>query len=157
MWPMRIFLQRLRVEFARGSLVHRQNLPLHRIALEPLLDEIHQRHLLIALLAGDEVFLRREPLPHGVEVLHRLAAVRAHIPPVARNLAAIPSEMAVGLLDEDRLQLVRHFLLKVEADRRRAVARLRVVQAERQSGSEFCERGGFEIQHSQRQELVVRR
>ena len=44
------------------------------------------------------------------------------LPPVARHLAAIPGEMAVRILDENRLQLVRHFLVKVEADRRRAFA-----------------------------------
>ena len=48
--------------------------------------------------------------PRGVEVLRQLAAIRAQIPQVARYLTAIPGEMAVGILDEDRLQLVRRGL-----------------------------------------------
>jgi hypothetical protein len=82
-------LQRLRVTFARRRLVHRQNLARDGIALQPLLDEINERHLLVALLAGDEVLLRFEPSAHRVEILHRLAAFRTHVAPVARLLTGI--------------------------------------------------------------------
>jgi hypothetical protein len=42
-------LQRLRVEFPRGRFVHRQNPARDRIALQPLLDEVDERHLLLIL------------------------------------------------------------------------------------------------------------
>ncbi len=44
-------IQRLGVEFARGRLVHRQNFTRDGISLQPLLDEINERHLLVACLA----------------------------------------------------------------------------------------------------------
>lgn len=46
------------------------------VALQPLLDEVDERYLLIALLAGDEVHLLFEPPAHRVEILHELAALR---------------------------------------------------------------------------------
>ena len=46
-------LQRLRVEFARGRLFHRQDLAGHEIAFEPLLNEIDEFDLGSAFLAND--------------------------------------------------------------------------------------------------------
>ena len=111
--------------------VHRQNPARDGIALQPLLDEVDERHLLVALLAGDEVLLRFEPPAHRVEILHALAALRAHIAPVARHLAGILREVAVDILDKDDLQLVGHLQVEVEADRRGTVARLRDLQSQR--------------------------
>ena len=85
-------LQRLRVELARGRLFHRQDLASHGIALEPLLDEVEQRHLLVAALAKEEVLLRGQPLPHFVVILHWFAAVLANVAAVARHVADILGE-----------------------------------------------------------------
>jgi len=86
-------LHRLRVEFSRGLLVHRRNLAAHGIALQPMLDEINERHLLVVLLAGDEILLRFVPLAHRLEILHQRRALRAHVAPVARPMMVKLSPM----------------------------------------------------------------
>ena len=101
--------ERLRVEFARSRFFHLQNPLRHRIALEPLFDEIFQRHALVASLTKDEVFFLSDALAHGFEVFHRLAAVGANVAAVARDFASVLGEMAVSVFDKDRLQLVLYF------------------------------------------------
>jgi len=75
-----------------------------RIALEALLNEVDERHLLVAPLAIDEVLLRIEPLSHLVEILHRFGAFRTHVAAVARYFAAKPRQMAMNIFNKDCLQ-----------------------------------------------------
>ena len=128
-------LQCLRVEFARGRLFHRQDLAGHGVALEPLLDEVDEFDLGSAFLANNRRLLVREQFADDVQVFEGTTAASAHIPPVARDFTGIPGEVAMGILDEDRLQFVGHLAVEVQADRRFPLALLVVdLQTERAVG-----------------------